>query len=98
MEANFRTYESYYYQNNYQIYIRGHDKKTYQLFVVPIGVSKITENVMLYLAAPVLEFHQKMSNNCFLGSLASAFHSIGDNSVVTSLVNRIEKNIDNTDR
>ena len=66
------------------------DTKIYQLFAVPIGNEKKTENIVFRPAAPVLKYHQKSSNGCCLSSLSSAFHSIGDNRDVTSLVNRIE--------
>ena len=41
--------------------------------------------------APVQKYHQQMSNNCYLSSLASTFYSIGYNSDATSLANRIEE-------
>ena len=67
--------------------------KTYHLFVVPIGNTKITENIMFCLEAPVLKYHRKSSNSCCSSSLASAFHIISDNRAVTTLVNRIESSL-----
>ena len=42
-EENFRTREPDLYLKKYQTNIRGHETKTYPLFVVPIGKAKITE-------------------------------------------------------
>ena len=74
---------------NYQINTRGSDTKTYQLVAAPIGNTKTTEEIQFHPEAPVLKYHQKSYNSCFLSSLASAFHSIGGNRDVTSLVNCI---------
>ena len=41
----------------------------------------------------MLESHQKKYNNHCLSSLASYLHSIGDNRVVTNLVNCIEESL-----
>ena len=41
----------------------------------------------------MLKYHQKLSNGCCLSSLASSFHSIGDNRAATSLENRIEESL-----
>ena len=41
----------------------------------------------------MLQYHQKTSNSCCLGSLEYAFHIIGDNRAVTALVNRIEESL-----
>ena len=51
--------------------------KTYHLFVVPIGNTKITEKKESHPKPPVLKYHQESSNSCSLSSLASYFHSIG---------------------
>ena len=76
---------------DYQTEFRGGDKKIYQLFALPIGNEKITNEIQFQPAAPVIKYHQKLSNSCCLSSLASAFHSIGYNWDVTSLVNCIEE-------
>ena len=47
----------------------GDDKKTYQIFGVPVGNAKITKKVQFHPAAPVIKYHQKSSNSCCLGSL-----------------------------
>ena len=44
--------------------IRGHDTKTYQLFLVPIGNAKIKENIFFHPSDPVLDFQRKASNIC----------------------------------
>ena len=41
----------------------------------------------------MLKYHQKSSNSCCLGSLASAFHSIVEERAATSLVNHIEESL-----
>ena len=74
----------------YQTNIRGQEIKTYQLYVVPIGSAKITEKIEFHSEAPVLKYHQELSNGCCLSSLASSFHSIVDNRDVTSLENIIK--------
>ena len=45
---------------------------------------------MFHPEALVLKYHQKLSNSCCLISLASAFHSIGDNRDATALADCIE--------
>ena len=73
--------------------IRGHETKTYQLFVLPIGNAKITENIVFHPESPVLKYRQTSYNTCCLSSLSSVFHSIGDNRAVTALANRIKKSL-----
>ena len=85
------TREPYLYFKIYQNIFRGDDTKTYQLFAVPIGNVKITDEIQFRPAAPVIKYHQKLSNSCCLSSLASSFHVIVDNRAVTALVNIIEK-------
>ena len=75
----------------YQDKFRGDDTKTYQIFGVPIGNAKITRKVRFHPASPVIKYHQKTYNSCCLSSLESAFHCIGDNRAVPTLVNRIEE-------
>ena len=63
--------------------------KIYQLFVVPIGNEKITEEIEFHPRAPVQKYHQESSTSCCLSILASAFNFIGDNRAVTALMNHI---------
>ena len=53
-KENFRTREPAFYRKIYQTNIRVNDTKTYQLFVVPIGDEKITENIVFHPATPVI--------------------------------------------
>ena len=39
----------------------------------------------------MLKYHQELSNSCFLGSLSSAVHNIGDNRAGTDPENIIEE-------
>ena len=48
---------------------------------------------MFHPESPVLKYHQKLSNRCYLNSLASDFHSIGDNRAVSALENCIEESL-----
>ena len=64
--------------------------KTYQLFVVPIGNAKNTEEMLFNPRATVLKYHQESYNSCCLSSLKSYFHSIGDNKAAPSVANCIE--------
>ena len=75
----------------YQSKFRGDKTQNYQKCVVLIGNAKMTKKVQFHSKAPLIQYHQKSSNSCCLSSLASAFHCIGDNSAVYSLVNRIEE-------
>ena len=45
LEENFRTREPDFYKKVYQEKIKGDDKKTYQIFAVPIGNAKTTRNI-----------------------------------------------------
>ena len=71
--------------------IKGQGTKTYQLYVVPIGNAKITENIQFHPEATVLKYHQKSSNSCCLIILASYFHSIGYKRSVSAPKNLIEE-------
>ena len=51
----------------------------------------MTKTLQFRAEAPLIKYHQNSSNSCFLSSLASDFHCIGDNRAVTALVNRIEE-------
>ena len=84
------TREPYLYRELYQTKFRGDDTKIFQIFGVSIGNAKITRKVQFHLAAPVMKYHQKTYNSCFLSSLASDFHCINDNRAVLAFVNIIE--------
>ena len=45
LKEDFMTREPYFYKNLYQISFRGDDTKRYQLFSVPIGNEKITDEI-----------------------------------------------------
>ena len=85
------TREPDYYKKLCQTKFRGDNTKTYQIFGVPIGNAKMTLKVQFHPELPLIKYHQKSSNSCCLSSLASAFHCIGNNRVVSALVNRTEK-------
>ena len=53
----------------------------------------MTKKVQFRTEAPLIEYHQKSSNSCCLGSLESEFHCIGDNRDITHIVNRIEESL-----
>ena len=61
------------------------------IFGVPIGNAKITRKVQFHLAAPVMKYHQKTYNSCYLSSLSSSFHCINYNRAVHALINSIEE-------
>ena len=67
--------------------------KKYQAFSIPIGNAKIMDEIQFRPAEPVIKQHQKTSNSCCLSSLASAFHSIGDDRYVTALEHRITESL-----
>ena len=75
----------------YQTKFRGDYTKTNQIFGVLIGNEKITRKVQFHPATPVIKYHQKTSNSCWLSSLSSVFHCINDNRCVPALVNSIEE-------
>ena len=78
---------------NYQTNTRGDNTKTYQLFIVPIGNAKTTEEIQFHPAAQVLKYHQQSYNSCCLSSLASDFHSMVDSRALTALLNFIEESL-----
>ena len=84
------TCEPDFYRKLYQTKFRADDTKIFQIFGGPIGNAKITRKVQFRLAAPVMKYHQKISNSCCLSSLASAFHCINENRAVLFLVNIIK--------
>ena len=53
----------------------------------------MNQKVRFRTEAPLIKYHQKIYNSCCLSSLASAFHFIGDDRVVTSVVNCIEESL-----
>ena len=77
----------------YQKYFGGDDTKTYQLFAVSIGDSKITDEIQFHPAAPVMKYQGNSSDSCCLSSLVSSFYSINDNRAVPALVNCIEESL-----
>ena len=83
------TCKTDFYRKMYQTKLRGDDSKIFQIFGVPIGNAEITRKVKFHPAAPVMVYHQKASNSCFLSSLASEFHRINDNRAVHALANII---------
>ena len=66
-------------------------QKIFQIFRVPIGNAKITRKLQFHPEAPVIKYHQKTYNICYLSSLASSFNCIGYNRAVPPLVNLIEE-------
>ena len=87
------TCESDFYRKLYQNKFRRDDTKILKNFGVPIGNAKITINLQIHQAAPVMNYHQKTSNGCCLNHLESAFHCINDNRAVLVLVNSIEESL-----
>ena len=77
----------------YQTKFRGDYTKTYQIFGVSIGNSKITGKVQFHPAVSVTKYHQKKSNICCLSSFTSAFKCIGGSKAVPSLLNSIEESL-----
>ena len=77
----------------YQNKFRGDNTQKCQKFGVSIGNAKMTKKVQLHPEAPLIQYHQKSLNSCFLSSLASAFQCIGDNSEFFALVNHIEESL-----
>ena len=77
----------------YQTKFKGDDTKTYQIFCVPIGNTKITRNVQFHPAAPPIKYHQKTYNSCCLSSLESDFHYIGEYRALPDLVYLIEESL-----
>ena len=86
------TRELYLYRKLYQTKCRDDDTKIFQIFEVPIGNAKITIKVQFHPAAPVIKYHQRISNS-FFSSLSSYFHCINENRAVTDLVNSIEESL-----
>ena len=87
------THKQDFYRNMFQTKCRSDDTKTFQIFGVPIGNTKITRKARFHPAALVIKYHQKFSNSCCLNNLASAFQSVGDDRDVTALLNCIEESL-----
>ena len=68
-------------------------QKRYQIFGVQIGNAKMTINLQIHPAAPLIKYHQKKYTSCCLSSLASDFHYIGDKRYVLDIVKRIEEKL-----
>ena len=47
----------------YQTKFRGDDKKTYQIFGVPIGNEKTTRKLQFHPVVPVIKYYQKSYNS-----------------------------------
>ena len=73
----------------YEDKFRGDTTQDYQKFGVTISNARMNKNVQFCTKAPLIKYHQNISNSCCLSSLASAFHCIGENRAVTSPVSRI---------
>ena len=71
----------------YETKFRGDTTHDYQKIGVPIGNAIMNKKVRFCTEAPLIKYHQKLSNSCRLSSLASEFHCIGYNRDVTDLVN-----------
>ena len=84
------TSEPDFYRKLYQNKFGGNDTKIFQIFGVPISNAKITRKVQFHTAAPVMKYHQKTYNSCFLGSLPSDFYCIHYKRAIPSPVNSIE--------
>ena len=59
------TREQDLYRKLYQTNFRGDATKTFQIFGVPIGDTKIKRKVHFHPAAPVIKYHQNISNSFF---------------------------------
>ena len=77
----------------YDTKFRGDTTHDYQKFGGRIGNARINQKVRFRTEAPLIKCHQKIYNSCYLSSLVSAFHCIGDNRAVTALVNLIEESL-----
>ena len=53
----------------------------------------MTKKVQFLTEAPLIKYHQQISNSFCLSSLASYFHCIGNNRAVTALVNIVEESL-----
>ena len=53
----------------------------------------MNKTVRFRTEAPFIKYQQKISNSCYLNSLASTFHCIDDNRAVTDLVNIFEESL-----
>ena len=61
------TREPDFYKNLYQTKFRGDTTHDYQKFGVPIGYAKkMTKKVQFRTEAPLIKYHQKLSNSCCL--------------------------------
>ena len=66
------------------------DEKISIIFSLNWQCKKIRK-IVFHPAVPVLKYHQKSSNSCCFSSLASDFHSIGENRAATALSNHIKE-------
>ena len=77
----------------YQTKFKGDKTKNYQIFGVTIGNAKMTRKVQFHTEAPLIIYHQNLSNSCCLSSLASDFHGYGEKRAVSAHVNCIEESL-----
>ena len=87
------THKQDFYRNMFQTKCRSDDTKTFQIFGVPIGNTKITRKARFHPAALVIKYHQNKFNSSPLSSLASSFQCIYENMVVPALVNSIDESL-----
>ena len=83
------AHEPDFYKKLYDTKFRGDTTHNYQKFGLPIGNSRMNQQVTFHTEAPLMKYHQKSLNSFCLISLELAFHCIGDNRAVTALVNLI---------
>ena len=56
LEETFRTRKPYFYGKLYKINIEGQQMETYQIFLFPVGNTRITEELDVHPRAPVLKY------------------------------------------
>ena len=93
VERKFYETRTRFKEKLYETKFRGDTTHDYQKFGVPIGNAKMNKKVMFRTEAPLIKYHQKISNSCCLSSLVSAFQCIDDNRAVTVLTNLIEESL-----
>ena len=63
LKENFITHEPDFYKNIYQTKFKGDNKKTCQIFGVTTGNAKMTRKVQFHPEAPLIKYHQNISNS-----------------------------------
>ena len=79
-----------FYENLYQKSMGSRDEKISIIFSLNWKCKNIRK-IVFHPAVPVLKYHQKSSNSCYFSSLASDFHSIGEDRAATALSNHIKE-------